>query len=148
MIGSKFTKLVEKHSEELSRQLAHKLHASSRTKGFHEIPLKDLENDVHILYHNLGDWLLHRTEDDIHERYRELGKRRALQGISPEELMWAFTVAKEHIIAFLRREAGADSALALFSELEFILTLSQFFDRAIYFALQAQSTVEKRSAVA
>ena len=148
MIGSKFTKLVEKHSEELSRQLAHKLHASSRTKGFHEIPLKDLENDVHILYHNLGDWLLHRTEDDIHERYRELGKRRAQQGISPEELMWAFTVAKEHIIAFLRREAGADSALALFSELEFILTLSQFFDRAIYFALQAQSTVEKRSAVA
>ena len=148
MIGSKFTKLVEKHSDQLSRELAHKLHASTRTKGFHTIPVADLQQDIHILYNNLGDWLLSRTEQDIQARYQELGRRRAGQGIAPEELMWAFTVAKEHIIAFLRREAIADSALALFSELEFIMILSQFFDRAIYSALQAQTEARKQSAAA
>jgi hypothetical protein len=148
MVGSNFTKLVEKHSEELSRQLAQKLHASSRTKSFHEIPIEDLERDINILYHNLGDWLLYRTEADVQARYRELGGRRARQGISAQELVWAFTIAKEHIISFLRREAVADSALALFSELEFVMSLMQFFDRAIYFALEAQSAALNQKAVA
>ena len=147
MIGTKFTRLVEKHSDELSRQLAHKLHTSARTKGFHKVPAIELEHDINILYHNLGDWLLHRTESDIQAFYKEIGHRRATQQIEPEEMMWAFTIAKEHIIEFLRREAGADNALALFSELEFIMTLTQFFDRAIYFAVAAQRTA-KQGAVA
>lgn len=138
MLGSKFTRLVEKHSDELSKQLAHKLHTSTRTKGFHNVPLAELEHDINVLYRNLGDWLLHRTESDIQAFYKEIGKRRAAQKIPSEEMMWAFTMAKEHIIDFLRREAGADNALALFAEIEFILTLTQFFDRAIYFAVSAQ----------
>ena len=148
MLGTRFTRLVEKHADELSEQLAHKLHTSARTKGFHTIPFVDLKRDIEVLYRNLGDWLLHRTEDDIQARYKEIGQRRASQHIEPEEMMWAFTMAKEHIIDFLRREAGADSALALFSELEFILTLTQFFDRAIYFALVAQRAAMGRQAVA
>lgn len=148
MVGSKFTKLVEKHSDELSRQLAQKLHASSRTKSFHEIPLEDLGRDINVLYQNLGDWLLYRTEEDVKARYREIGQRRAQQRISPQELMWAFTIAKEHIISFLHREAVADGALALFSELEFVTSLTQFFDRAIYFALEAQAAATKQSIAA
>ncbi len=148
MLGSKFTQLVEKHSDELSRQLALKLHASPRTQSFHKLPLSDLEKDINVLYRNLGDWLLHRTEDEIQARYKEIGRRRAAQNIAPEEMMWAFTMAKEHIIDFLRDEAGADSALALFSELEFVLTLMQFFDRAVYVALAAQRSAVEHTAVA
>lgn len=148
MVGSRFTKLVEKHSDELSGELARKLHASSRTKSFHEIPLEDLQRDIDVLYHNLGDWLLYRTEDDVKARYGEIGRRRAEQGIPPEELMWAFTIAREHIIAFLHREAVGDGALALFSELEFISSLTQFFDRAVYHAIAGQSAVLNQKAVA
>jgi|SRR6185369_4428123 hypothetical protein len=143
MVGSRFTRLVEKHSDELSRELAQKLHASSRTKSFHKIPLADLQQDIDVLYRNLGDWMLYRTEEDVRARYGEIGRRRAQQQISPAELVWAFTIAREHIIAFLHREAVADGALALFSELEFVTSLTQFFDRAIYFALDAQATANK-----
>jgi hypothetical protein len=148
MIGSRFTKLVEAHSEELSRELALKLHASSRTKSLHEVPLEDLQRDIDVLYHNLGEWLLYRTEADVKARYSEIGRRRAEQGIPPEELMWGFTIAREHIIAFLHREAIGDSALALFSELEFISSLTQFFDRAVYYAIAAQAAVLNQKAVA
>jgi len=148
MVGSKFTKLVETHSDELSVELAKKLHASSRTKSFHDIPLEDLKNDIDILYHNLGDWLLYRTEDDVKARYRDIGRRRAQQRIPPEELVWAFTIAREHVIAFLHRESIADGALALFSELEFVTSLTQFFDRALYFAVEAQSQAVKQRAAA
>lgn len=148
MVGLKFTRLVESNSEELSRQLALKLHASTRTPGFHKIPLAELSRDIDILYHNLGDWLLHRTEDDVRSRYEEIGKRRALQQIKSEEMLWAFTLAKDHILSFLKREAAADNALALFGELEFVMALSQFFDRATYYALLAQRKVLAREAVA
>ncbi len=114
MVGSRFTKLVEKHSEELSRQLALKLHASSRTKSFHKVPLEDLEQDIDVLYRNLGDWLLYRTEDDVKARYGDIGRL----------------------------------ALALFSELEFVTSLTQFFDRAIYFALEAQAAATNKSVAA
>ncbi len=148
MVGSRFTKLVEKHSEELSRQLALKLHASSRTKSFHKVPLEDLEQDIDVLYRNLGDWLLYRTEDDVKARYGDIGRLRAEQQIGAAELVWAFTLAREHIIAFLHREAVADGALALFSELEFVTSLTQFFDRAIYFALEAQAAATNKSVAA
>ena len=148
MVGSRFTKLVEKHSEELSRELALKLHASSRTRSFHDVPLDDLQRDIGVLYQNLGDWLLYRTEADVRARYSEIGRRRAEQGIPPEELMWAFTVAREHIIEFLHREAVGNGALALFSELAFISSLTQFFDRAVYHAIAAQSAVLHQKAVA
>jgi hypothetical protein len=62
--------------------------------------------------------------------------------------MWAFTIAREHIIEFLHREAVGDGALALFSELEFISSLTQFFDRAVYHAIAAQSAVLHQKAVA
>ena len=143
MVGSKFTKLVEKHSDELSRELALKLHASSRTKSFHDLPLEDLQRDIDVLYRNLGDWLLYRTEADVKARYGEIGRRRAKQQIAPEELVWAFTLARDHVIAFLHRESVADGALALFSELEFVSSLTQFFDRATYYALEAQSAVRQ-----
>jgi hypothetical protein len=148
MIGSRFTKLVEKHSQQLSRELALKLHASSRTRSFHQVPLEDLQRDIGVLYQNLGDWLLYRTEADVRARYSEIGRRRGEQGIPPEELLWAFTIAREHIIDFLRGEAIGDNALVLFSELEFVSTLTQFFDRAVYHAIAAQSAVQNQKAAA
>ncbi len=148
MVGTKFTRLVEKHSEELSRQLAQKLHESPRTEGFRRIPLAVLEHDIHVLYRNLGEWLLHRTERELEARYSDIGRLRAAQQISPEELMWGFTIAKEHIISFLHREAASDDALSLFCELEFVMTLTQFFDRAVYFALKAQTMMAETTAVA
>jgi len=146
MVGSKFTKLVEKHSEELSRELVLKLQSSSRTKSFHDIPMEELKLDVDVLYRNLGDWLLYRTEADVKARYGDIGRRRAQQQIAPEQLVWAFMLAREHVITFLHRESLGDGALALFSELEFVLTLTQFFDRAIYYALEAQSAVRQQVA--
>lgn len=128
--------------------MALKIHASPRLPSFHNVSLEDLQEAIGVLYHNLGDWLLYRTEADVKARYSEIGRRRAEQGIPPEELLWSFTIAREHIIEFLHRQAIGDSALALFSELEFISSLTQFFDRAIYYAIAAESAVVKNKAVA
>ncbi|MGZ4817734.1 MAG: hypothetical protein ACXVZJ_03860 [Terriglobales bacterium] len=43
-------------------------------------------------------------------------------------------VGKEHLFAFLQREGFAEGVVQLYSELELLQLLDQFFDRALYYA--------------
>jgi len=148
MIGLKFARLIEKHSQRLSEGLARKLRTSERTEGFRRIPEQELAHDIGRLYANLADWIGMRTEEDVEKRYRELGRHRAEQGIPAEELMWALILGKEHLWHFLQRESTADGALELFGELDFLLSLEQFFDRAMYHSMMGHSGVKKKTAAA
>ncbi|MGE5724004.1 MAG: hypothetical protein ACM34G_02450, partial [Acidobacteriota bacterium] len=62
------------------------------------------------------------------------GMRRAAEGLSFSQLMWALAMTKEHLWAFLQREALIDRPVELFGELELMTLLDQFFDRAMYYA--------------
>ena len=148
MLGLKFARLIEKHSQRLGEGLAHKLRTSERTEGFRIIPEEELARDIVRLYANLADWIGMRTEQDVEKRYREIGRRRAEQGIPAEELVWALVLSKEHLWHFLQRESTADGALELFGELDFLLSLEQFFDRATYHAMAGYSGVKKKKEAA
>jgi hypothetical protein len=76
-----------------------------------------------------------RTELDIRQYYTKLGLRRAEQGVPIDQFIWAMVLAKEQLWLFMQREAMAEGALELVSELEFVLALEQFFDRAMYYAV-------------
>src|SRR5437879_6139708 len=82
----------------------------------------------------LSDWLLSKTEEEVAKRYMELGALRASQGVSFSHFLYAITATKEHLHQFLQREAFSDTGLALYGELELVLMLDQFFDRALYYA--------------
>lgn len=134
MLGSKFARLIEKHRESLSKGLVQKLMTSERTFTFRLVPEHELIHDAQVLYSNLTDWLITRTELDVQQRYMQIGARRAHQGIPVNQYIWALVISKEHLWVFLQREAVADGALELLGELEFLLAMEQFFDRAVYYA--------------
>jgi len=135
MLGIKFARLIEKHSESLGKQLVEKLRNSGRTDSFRSIAEHELLHDIQVLYHNLSDWLMTRTELDIKQYYTKLGIRRAEQRVPIDQFIWAMVLAKEQLWLFMQREAMAEGALELVSELEFVLALEQFFDRALYYAV-------------
>ena len=135
MLGIKFARLIEKHSESLGKTLVDKLRNSGRTDSFRSISEHELLHDVQVLYHNLSDWLMTRTEFDIQEYYTKVGIRRAQQGVPINQFVWALVLGKEQLWLFMQREAMAEGALELVSELEFVLALEQFFDRALYYAV-------------
>lgn len=143
MLGLRFAKLIERHSEQLSQGLVIKLHSSERTRSYRNIPATQLQLQLGDLYQNLSLWLTTKTESEIANRYRELGLRRAEQGVPIEEFTWAVIIAKEHLWNFLQREAMADQALQLLGELDFLLLLEQFFDRALYHSVSAYSKTAK-----
>ena len=135
MVGLRLVRLIETHSDQLANGLLQKLHNSDRTSDFRKVPPEDLRAVAHEIYRNLSDWLLTKTESDIELRYSQIGARRVTQGVTLNQLVWAILLSKEHLWAFLQREAYADRPVELFGELELMRVLDQFFDRAAYYAV-------------
>ena len=136
MLGMKLMRLIERHSEELSRGLSEQVRRSDRTSDFHKIPQKDLRLAASEVYRNLGEWLLQKTESDIADRFKAAAARRAGEGIRLHQFVWALMLSRDHLWRFLRQEAFADSIIELHAEMELQQMLNHFFDRAIYYAIQ------------
>ena len=135
MLAMKLVRLIEAHSEALSRTLAQQIRNSERTSDFRKIPAEDLRLAATEVYRNLGDWLMQKTEKDIAHRFRAIAARRAAEGIRLPQFIWALALTRDHLWRFLRREAFADSIVELHAELEMQQLLNQFFDRAQYYAV-------------
>lgn len=135
MLGLKLVRLIERHSDALSRGLAARIRDSERTSDFRKIPPEDLQLAATEVYRNLGEWLLQKTESDIALRFKSIAARRAAQGISLHQFVWALMLTRDHLWQFLRQEAFADTIVELHGELELHQLLSQFFDRAVYYAI-------------
>jgi hypothetical protein len=134
MVALRLVRLIESHSEELADGLVKKLHTSERTSAYQKIPAHELRHAVMQVYNNLGEWLLTKTESDVELRYRELGLKRANEGVPLSQFVASMLMTKDHLWAYLRREAMSDGALELYGELDFLQSLTNFYDRAIYYA--------------
>src|SRR3954452_6569519 len=146
MLGSRLVGLIERNSNELAEGLATKLCKSSRTMDFRKISGDELASGAHEIYSNLSDWLLTKTESDIEVRYTTVGSKRAAQGVTLAQLVWAILMSKEHLWAFLQREGFVTGPVELFGELELLQLLDQFFDRAMYYAVVGHTGAAMRTA--
>ena len=135
MLAMRLVRLIEAHSETLSKGLTDLIRKSDRTSDFRRIPSEDLRLAATEVYRNLGEWLLQKTEHDISERFRTVAQRRASEGIRLHQFVWALMLSRDHLWRFLRHESFADNVVALYGEMELQVLLNQFFDRAIYHAI-------------
>jgi len=135
MLAYRLVRLIETHSDALAASLLNRVEKSDLTSSYCEkVPADELKQRVFEIYRHLGDWLLGKTEVDIEQRYREIGARRATQGIPLSQLLWAIVLTKENLWDFLKHESTPDRPVEVFGELEMLQLLDQFFDRAMFYA--------------
>ena len=134
MLAYRLVRLIETHSDALAASLLQRVQTSRLVTEYRHVPAEELRQRVYEIYRHLGDWLLSKSEGDIERRYMEIGARRASQGVPVSQLSWAIVLTKENLWEFLRSEAIMDRPTEVFSELEMLQLLEQFFDRAIYYA--------------
>ncbi|MEP6932715.1 MAG: hypothetical protein ABI988_02025 [Nitrospirota bacterium] len=134
MLGIRLVRLIENHSEQLSRELSEKVWNSPCCSDLRKVPAPEFEARTSEIYRNLTDWLMDKPEAEVERRYTELGEIRAQQGVAYSHFVWALTATKEHMRAFVQREGLSNSAMELHGELELLHLLDQFFDRALYYA--------------
>ena len=134
MFSYRLVRLIEAHADALAGGLEERVRARSQISHFRDIPAHELRERVYEIYRHLGEWLLGKNELDIEHRYREIGARRAHQGVPLSEVIQAIVLTKENLWEFLKSEAVMDRAIEIMGELELLQMLEMFFDRAIYYA--------------
>jgi hypothetical protein len=134
MAAQKLIALIERHSSELAQGLKRKFLSQEKMSDMHRVPADELDQRAVEIYRNLNDWLLSKTEGQIERRYREIGARRAEQGVSLSHLLWAILAVKQHLWEFLNREAMVDHMVDLLQEVELMQMVDRFFDHAVYYA--------------
>jgi hypothetical protein len=142
MLGIRLVRLIEKHSDALSRELMEQVLNSEHASDFKKIPQEELRLAATDVYRNLGDWLLQKREGDIKHRFKAVAAQRVAEGIRPHQMVWALMLTRDLLWRFLRTEAFLDSIVELHAELELQQLLNQFFDRAIYYAIQGYEEAE------
>jgi len=147
MDRSRLVRLIERHSEELAIALTTSLKQSDRTSDFQKIPFEELRKMTAELYRNLGMWLLRKSEKDIEKRFVSIAQRRAADGISLQQFVWALTVSRNLLYRFLLGQAFVDSIFELYSELELQQLLNQFFERATYYGVVGYEEVRERKRI-
>lgn len=69
-----------------------------------------------------------------------MGERRASQGVALSGFCWAVAVTKEHLWEFLERQGFRRGPVEIYTEMELLRLLDQFFDRALCFATAGHSS--------
>ncbi len=134
MFSYRLVRLIETHADALASGLEEKVQCNPQVTHFRNIPAHEVRERVYEIYRHLGEWLLGKNELDIEHRYRDIGGRRARQGVPLSEVVQAIVLTKENLWEFLKSEAVMDRAVEIMGELELLQMLEMFFDRAIYYA--------------
>ncbi len=134
MIALRLVHLIEAHSEKLAESLVRKVERSSRAADFKRVSPQEVRDRAREVYHNLSDWILTKTEVDIEAVFKQIGRRRAEQGVSLSSLCWALMLTEENLWDFLELEGMRERPLEILGGFELLRLLDTFFDQAIYFA--------------
>jgi len=146
MIASRLVHMIETRSEQLASSLMEKLSRDEPFADLAKVPPAELRQRVYEVYHNLSEWQISRTDQDIEKRYAEIGARRAGQKVPISVVLAALTAIKVHLWEFVRCEDLIGDRSNLYQELELLQLVDHFFDRAMFHAARGFEKETARAA--
>lgn len=136
MLSKRLVKLIEDHADELTRGVLDDILHNPRTTALHKVSHEELRQRAYDVYHNLGRWLVDKTDAAIEQVYAAMGRKRFGDRVPLSQMLYGLIVMKLHVRDFIRTSGVVDSAVELYQEEELHLLVDQFFDKAIYFAVK------------
>jgi hypothetical protein len=137
MLSTRLVRMIEDHAEQITCSLLTNLQSNERTPAYNALSSDELHRRIFEVYSNLGRWLVNESDASIEAAYTNLGKIRFAEDIPLSEVVYALILTKNHLRDFIRTSALLDSAIELYQEKELQHLIAQFFDKAIYFTVQA-----------
>jgi hypothetical protein len=124
------------NAERMSEEVLRKIRNSERCKQLLlAVPAEDQQRSTLAVYRDLTAWLGTESDATIEERYVSLGVRRAQQGVPFSNLYWAICIAHEYLWSYIQQECLLDEPVEFWGGVNLLSSLTQFFNRALYFAL-------------
>ena len=137
MLHTRLVRMVEDHADQITHALLNDLQSNPRTPTFHSLSRDELHRRVFEVYRNLGRWVANEADETVEAAYSDLGKIRFAEDIPLSEVVYALILTKYHLREYISTSALLDSAIELYQEKELQRMIGMFFDKAIYFTVQA-----------
>jgi hypothetical protein len=131
MISRRLVQAIEREGHKLAADLVASVRQDRRAEAYENLSDAQFEGVVLDLYCNLGQWLHSRTWQRLQTVYERKGRERLHGGMPLEQLIFSLTRTKTLLLDFIRGSLEGDGSERDL-ELELILSVSEFFDRAIY----------------
>ncbi len=145
MISRRLVRAIEKEAHKLSRDLVVSVRQDRRAAAYENLSDQQFEGVVHDLYSNLGQWLHSRTWHKLQTVYERKGRERFHGTIPLDQLIFSLTRTKTLLLDFIRGSIEGDAS-ERDMELELVLSVSEFFDRAIYHTIHGYEDARRASA--
>jgi hypothetical protein len=131
MISRKLVKQIEANADKLAMDVVEAVKHDKRAESYHSMSDNKYHKLVYDLYKHLGSWLHSQTWHRLRTSYERKGRDRYHDGMPLDQLVFALTHTKTTLIDFVRGSMPGESDERDL-ELELLLAISAFFDRAIY----------------
>jgi len=109
-----------------------------------KVPVEEQRRNGQEVYRDLTDWLATQADSTIADRYVSLGTRRAQQGVPFTNLYWAVSIAHEHLWEYMQQECLLEEPVEFWGGVGSLRSLTQFFNRVLYFAAIGYESAHKR----
>ena len=131
MLSQRLIKSIENNAHRLAQDLVETLRRDPRVPAYQALTDQQYQGVVQDLYGHLGQWLSSRTWHKLQVTYERKGRERFHGGIPLDQLVYSLTQTKQNLLSFVRGAMpGSGDERDL--ELQLILAVSEFFDKAIY----------------
>ena len=131
MVSRRLVKEIERNADKLAIDLVEALRQDRRAASYENLSDAQYRGVVRDLFANLGDWLASRTWNKLRKTYEAKGRERFHGGMPLQELIYSLTQTKHLLIDFVQKSVPGESS-ERDQELQLIVSVSEFFDRAIY----------------
>ena len=136
MRAPKLVQHLRANADSMSERLLEKIRNSRRcSELLLRLPAEEHKRYAVDVYRDLVEWLASEADSLIQERYVELGRHRAQQGVPFSHLFWAVCITREYLWEYIQQECLLDEPVEFWGGVMLLRSLNQFFDRALYFAL-------------
>jgi hypothetical protein len=136
MRALKLIQHMKTNAERMSEEVIRKIRSSERCNQLLLVlPLEEQRRSTFEVYRDLTAWLGTESDATIENRYIALGTLRAQQGVPFSNLYWAICIAHEHLWGYMQQECLLEEPVEFWGGVILLRSLTQFFDRTLYFAL-------------
>lgn len=132
MLSTRLVQLIEGHWDEIAQRLIVAVRNHPDMEQLSKRPEIELREWCREIVENLGDLLTAKQHEEVHRRYRVMGKSRFEENIPLHEAVLRFQLLKDKIVGFVHEQGFPMNAMQLYAEEELELRMGRFFDACVY----------------
>jgi hypothetical protein len=127
MLSAKLLQRIEHNWEKIALAAVLTVREDARVRHYGALDERELRTRTRSVVNDLGLWLTGQDTTEIQRRYVSLGQLRFEQRFPLAEVVMALQLIERKLVEYVQTENAAGTAVDIYSELEMIRALHQFF---------------------